>query len=281
MQLEELTKSQIVLLTLLVSFVTSIATGIVTVTLIEEAPTDVTRIIQRVVERTVETVTPAEQQTTVITRERTIIVKEADLIAAAVAQNKQHVVRVVNTEGDFIALGVIIDNEGTVATDASALNVEGTYEIDMGEEDALPATITNEGGARGIALLKIDGEVTTQGALPNDAPLQLGQTLVAFVGGSGKSIAMGIVSELVEAGQVLTSISTEQIVPGSVLINTDGDLVGISTGVSRELSKRAFVTARAIVALLAGAEEEPGPSEEGEDTATTTEEGAAEAATEE
>lgn len=272
MQLEELNKSQIVLLTMLVSFVTSIATGIVTVALIEQAPADVTRVVQRVVERTVETVSPAEQQATVITTEKTVIVKEADLIAAAVAQNKPHVVRVVNTEGDFIALGVIVDTAGTVATDASALNVEGTYAIDIGAEAALNATITNEGGARGIALLTIDDEATTQLALPGDGTFQLGQTMVAFVGASGGSIAQGIVSSLGEGGNVTTNIDPSDIVPGSVLINTDGDLVGLSTGVSREVGPTSFVNARAISALLAGQEEEESGEEE---TATTTESEAA------
>ena len=61
MNLEQLTKHQIVLLTLLVSFVTSIATGIVTVSLMDQAPAGVTRVVNQIVEHTVEKVIPATQ----------------------------------------------------------------------------------------------------------------------------------------------------------------------------------------------------------------------------
>ena len=77
--MEDLNKNQIVLLTLLVSFVTSIATGIITVTLLQEAPIEVTRNINRIVEKTIETVTPG----TVTTTQKevtTVVVKEEDLI---------------------------------------------------------------------------------------------------------------------------------------------------------------------------------------------------------
>src|SRR4029077_18213268 len=54
MDIEKLTKSQIVLLTLLVSFVTSIATGIVTVSLMDQAPPAIAQSVSRIVEHTVE-----------------------------------------------------------------------------------------------------------------------------------------------------------------------------------------------------------------------------------
>ncbi len=56
MAVEDLNKNQIILLTLLVSFVTSIATGIVTVTLIDQAPAPVAQTINQIVERTIERV---------------------------------------------------------------------------------------------------------------------------------------------------------------------------------------------------------------------------------
>ena len=88
MDIEHLTKMQIVLLTLLVSSVTSIATGIITVTLMNQVPPAVTQTLNRVVERTVERVVPDKSQgASVITKEVTIVVKEDDLITDSIGKN--------------------------------------------------------------------------------------------------------------------------------------------------------------------------------------------------
>jgi len=273
MDLEQLNKSQIVLLTMLVSFVTSIATGIVTVSLIEEAPTDVTRVIQRVVERTVETVIPAEnQQATVITRERTIIIKESDLIAAAIAENKTKIVSVVDAEsGKFVSLGVFIDSKGTLAMDAGTLTEDGSYAIDIGAEENIPATVTYEGGARGIALLTAEAErIGVTAIVPSEASLQLGQTLVAFIGGG--SITQGIATTLGEGSYIGTSISGTQIAPGAPLINVDGEVVGMSTVVSREIGESTFAPIRAAFAQAATQVDTGESVTEDETTATSTDE---------
>ncbi len=60
MDVKELNKSQLILLALLLSFVTSIATGITTVTLMDQAPASVTVPINRIVRETVEKVVPVE-----------------------------------------------------------------------------------------------------------------------------------------------------------------------------------------------------------------------------
>jgi len=251
MDLEELTKSQIVLLTMLVSFVTSIATGIVTVSLVEEAPSDVTRVVQRVVERTVEQVSPATQQATVITKEKTIIVKEADQIAAAIAGTKGKIVSVVQADNDsFVSLGVFIDDKGILATDASAIDVHGAYAVAYGE-DKLPLSVVYEGGARGIALLQLPSDVAipVERVTEPQVALQLGQTLVAFVGNG--VVTQGIVAELRDSGFIGTTIAPPKMAPGAILLTVDGDVVGMSTGVSREMGSGVFAPLRAAFAQVA------------------------------
>ena len=80
MNLNELNPTQIILLTLLISFVTSIATGIVTVSLVNQAPPVVTDTIHKVYEKTIEKIVPSEQKATVIENNKTIIVSDEDFV---------------------------------------------------------------------------------------------------------------------------------------------------------------------------------------------------------
>ncbi len=65
MEMKELNKSQLILLALLLSFVTSIATGITTVTLMQQAPEAVTVPINRIVKQTVEKIVQVESPSNV------------------------------------------------------------------------------------------------------------------------------------------------------------------------------------------------------------------------
>jgi len=117
--MEDLGKQQMLLLTLLLSFVTSIATGIITVSLLNDAPVEVRQTINRVVERTVETVVPNDikpQDKTVTVRE-TVVVTEDEKIVEAVEKNKNSLVRIKRpSDGAVIAIGVVLTKEGLILT---------------------------------------------------------------------------------------------------------------------------------------------------------------------
>ncbi|GIW68126.1 MAG: hypothetical protein KatS3mg099_074 [Candidatus Parcubacteria bacterium] len=103
MDIDKLTRSQIILLALLVSFVSSIASSIVTMTLLDQSPSEaVPQIVNRVVERTVErVVTPVpsesdEEETPQKERvvEKTVVVREEELVPSAVAEARRYMVAV-------------------------------------------------------------------------------------------------------------------------------------------------------------------------------------------
>src|SRR5262249_20980149 len=125
MDIEKLNKSQIVLLTLLVSFMTSIATGIVAVSLMQQAPPAVTETVNRVVEHTVEKVVQGQVASVAVPQtQKTVVVKESDLIPQAVDTVSASLVRVYSndaTDPSFLGLGIVLDENGTIIVDESLL----------------------------------------------------------------------------------------------------------------------------------------------------------------
>jgi S1-C subfamily serine protease len=254
MDMEELNKSQIVMLTLLVSFVTSIATGIVTVSLMDQAPPTVTQTINRVVERTVERVVPTETQTaTVITKERTVVVKESELIAQAVDRVSPSMVSVYGiTEegeaGDFISRGAIAAPE-LVVTTVNSVDKGAEFLLKLSDGRVVLGTTVAVDKVNSIVVLSFKADKKdpiSPAAFVTSAP-KLGQTIVALTGSDRIKIANGIVtgfSSMSESGvdpeggvkvnnpeqMFETNISASSLVRGSIIINTDGAVIGISRG---------------------------------------------------
>ena len=261
MDIEKLNRSQIVLLTLLVSFVTSIATGIVTVSLMDQAPPAISQTVNRIVERTVEKVVPTTEGQAAasgVTTEKTIIVKEADLIVEAVEKVRPSLVgmQTETAEPVFLGLGLVLDNTGTIIVDLAALGGAERVEIVRADGAVAKADLVSRNEADGTATLRalataLDGKeiAWTPATLAADLPV-LGQTVIALSGKTIPRIADGLVVALIprEGSDAIidTNISPELLMGCSPLINTDGAVIGVSTVVSRASSQKGFIASTAL-----------------------------------
>lgn len=253
MDLEKLNKSQIVLLTLLVSFVTSIATGIVTITLMEQAPPAITQTVNRIVERTVEKVAPAAAVVAgASTVKETVIINESELLANGIAAVSPAVVRLYTPGKDeagkdiqlFIGLAIVSNSEGVLIADAGTPEGHLTILRTDGTEVAAK-TIERPAGAK---IIRLQAATTTakgekiawHPATFSSANATLGQTIAAIAGRTATRVAGGIITALSEgnekerAGMIVeTSIAPDDFAAGSPLINTKGEIMGIATRETR------------------------------------------------
>lgn len=275
MDIEHLSKSQIVLLTLLVSFVTSIATGIVTVALVEQAPPAIAQTVNRVVERTVEKVVPSSQGASVVTTEKTVVVKEADLIATAIAKTSPSIVRLYKQDKDvsgkdievFLGLGVVLGKGGLIVSESLGVEGAGGAVVALGDGRRVWASFVSKDVPSGTMTLQgatsTDAGPVTWQAIAVDATTPiLGETVVAVAGKTASRISNGIVTALPNGeGEsvpvVETSIGESDVMAGSPLINTNGELVGISTSASRAVTKRGFTPASALPGVASPPEQKP------------------------
>lgn len=253
MDIEHLTKTQIVLLTLLVSFVTSIATGIVTVSLMQQAPPAIAQTVNRIVERTVEKVVPAAQTAAVI-QEKTVVIKESDLIAEALSVIKPSLVRVYSAKGEnpvLLSLGLVLDRSGSLVADASGLAEAQEVDVVQSGGQHVRASVLKLDRANGLAYLTTsasssDGKAVVWSPaklIRKDAAL--GETVFTISGKDLGRLSNGIVTSLGEngsgGGYVDTNVDASSLLPGSSLWTTDGEVMGISSGVSKQIAAAAFI----------------------------------------
>lgn len=242
--MEDLTKNQIVLLTLLVSFVTSIATGVITTSLLAEAPQSVTQTINRVVEHTIEKVAPTATSTKETVKEVTVV-KEEDAIINSIDKSVQAVVRIrgpVGLDGSqgLYALGVVVSKDGLVLTDKRLLVSTGSYTVTLQDGSVLPATLLQYNENDNLVLFRIkpdQAHVTFRFAPISTTDLKLGQTIIALLGRDKNSIAIGRVTSSSQRTEkdakvtysVMTDINPANEIQGSPLFNLSGELVGLKT----------------------------------------------------
>lgn len=259
MDLEELNKTQIILLTLLVSFVSAIATSIFTVKILEQAPPAVTQTINRVVERTVERVVPpnpgelaSNEPTTVVEKETTVVVKEDDLITESIEKNKATLARlVIVTEGEettetpeqtgtsteqaqpieesFVGMGVFLRNDGLIATTDTIAQTEGlramTHTGVILETEVV--SVDSESGLGFVQLVIPEGTSRPNyrvATFVDVSSLKLGQTVISLGGEQRTNVSMGIISSLIDT--TVSAGETQTSVVGTVATNINNNIPG-------------------------------------------------------
>jgi S1-C subfamily serine protease len=242
--MNDLNTQQIVLLCLLVSFVSSVATGITTVSLLDQAPEPVAQTINRVVERTIERVVDPVVSTVTNTSSKpervveTVVVNQEDLTVEAVEKNSKSLVRIYgssrNNEKFFVGLGVVISSDGKVLTSSTIIGsaenfyaeyVDGSYELNLVKE-------ANQGSVILEPKEVEEGKTFTSAKFGNSQNLKLAQTVISLGGQDRNLVSTGIISTLEtnEASEIIlvsTSISESSIIRGSVLISLNGEIIGV------------------------------------------------------
>lgn len=258
--MNDLNSQQIVLLCLLVSFVSSVATGIVTVSLLEQAPKPVSQTINRVVERTIERVVdPVVESVTNVASNRsperiveTVVVNQEDLTVDAVEKNAKSLVRLYgenrSNEKFFIGLGVVVSGDGKFLTSSTVVDlsqkyfaeyVDGSFEVEVSKSPNNGAVIFQPKDVP-------EGTNFNAATFGNSQNVKLAQSVIVLGGQSNNLVSTGIITGLEsstgtittedissttqptsEIKQINTSVSAESIIRGSILMTLKGEIVGV------------------------------------------------------
>lgn len=261
--MEELNKNQLVLLNILVSFVVSIATGILTVSMMNEAPQSITQTVNRVVERTIEKVVPGAPQT--IVKEVPVIVTEEDLIMKVIGSastSMAQISTVTNDKETFLGAGFVLPNNVLVASGLGTTSAGTIYRASVAgrkfELELVP------GSTQDITLFRAKNELEPSNpqkildiALMKDAPREIiplrlseagaavGQTVVGIGLSSGgdSAVAVGVVSNIFASESsvelVKTNASASENI-GGPLLNIKGEVVGLNLKPGLAISARSL-----------------------------------------
>lgn len=246
MNIEDLTKTQLLTLTLLVNFVTSIATGVLTVSLLDETSPTVTQSVTRVIDRTIETVaaeTPIEvpvPSAPVIVPSKPAATTE-ELLMSAIAAASAREVTISNSRGP-IAVGVVLPESRTIVT-ASSQGLPREAEITFADGTVVEASRVRVGTNLTLYGLADDAVLPQVSApkLVGFASLKAGQTVIGLTGDN--RAVTGIIAKLDETG-IYTNLQATPA--GSAAVNLSGDIIGISSG-----APGVYISVDNIASLLA------------------------------
>lgn len=236
--MENLTKQQIVLLTLLVSFMTSIATGIVTVSLVDQSSGGVTNTIERVIDNTVSDALPSGGTAAA----GDSVSSDGSLATAAATVGKSTaLIHSYEAPDQVSGLGIVVNVRGTVMTDKSAIAGLADDAVTYPDGQQYRAAVVQS---------QVDGDLVFldpiipagEASSTRFAPAALGSVpklgdLAASLGGENAGVlGIGVVDQLVPgegsstpSSAISTTIAPSEVLSGSPLFDINGTISGIRT----------------------------------------------------
>ena len=231
MDIKELNKSQLILLAVLLSFVTSIATGITTVTLMQQAPVSITAPINRVVQQTIEKIQQVEGKT--ITQ--TVIIKEEDLVVDAIAKNKSAMFSITKETQDIdgkivevsVGRGFAVSTDGIIVADALLVGDKEVYYV-KNDSGKFKADFISADKA-GFSFLKVGAPLDEKNKLVLTVPvfgdldkMKIGQKILIL----GGSISSFIFEGLNTNKNIDINVAKSNA--GGLVLNLDGEALGVA-----------------------------------------------------
>ena len=244
MDIKELNKTQLILLAVLLSFVTSIATGITTVTLMQQAPASFTAPVNRIVQQTVDKIEQVEGKTVT----QTVVVKEEDLVVDAIAKN-QNALFTINKETQdvsfnpievFAGRGFAVSTDGIIVADATLVPDKEVYYVKNGSGKFKADFIGTD--KAGFSFLKIgapvngtDKLVLTVPAFGDLSKMKMGQDVLVL----GDTVSSSIFEGLDKNGNIALSVSKANA--GGLVLDLDGEALGLALSPDNTIASFASI----------------------------------------
>lgn len=270
--MEHLNKQQVILLCLLVALFTSIATSVITVSLMDTSSTGVGQTIYKVVERTIQEVAPKDSAVGKKMVEKKDEVKEQPLpsLSQIVEKANESLVSVWGKDRDgkkvYITVGAVVGTKNSVVVfDGSSIFEKVKYTVKLSQNKEVEMVKSDIVVGEGLALLIYEkDEKNIQNLSGMNLSTLVDEKLASNVialGAKGESnvVSTGIIAEFPFAdatatttnkGYAVTDIKLSTPSSGWILLNSSGKVVGfLSAPVEGDKGAR-YVNAEKI--LVAG-----------------------------
>lgn len=246
--IEELSKSQLILLMLLVNFITSIAVGVLTVSLLAQAPTTVTQTVNQIVDHTIETVATGTPLSTIVapqpTITKTVVQYDDSQLPSAIAIVSAHKADIYGSGGTstpLIAHATYLASARAVVTDTLSTGLPQEVTVVLPDGSVQPASVSHTDTLLTIYGFADSAQLPKASTLKlvSHTSLKLGQTVTGI--SEGGNASTGIISKIDD----LISTTLPKFAPGTPAVNLAGEVVGISTS-----DTGLFIPAEDVMKLL-------------------------------
>ncbi len=228
MNIEDLTKTQLLLLTILVNFILSIATSVLVISMLDQSPAPITQTVQQIVDHTIETISTPIASPIAPSKPGPASQTPEQQLTSAIAADGARTVLIYkdSTSTPAVAFGVYLPKSRAVAT-AAAATLPKEALIMFADGTSADASVSKKGETVTIYGFS-DTATLPQAPAANPvalANLKQGETIIGLT--QDRAAVTGIISKVDSTG---ISTNLTGIPAGAGVVDLSGAFIGLSAG---------------------------------------------------